>query len=231
MRQVASRSQRRMEKKQALILLVLMLAVSLASFTLGVMVGRGGGSKAPAETKVVDAPVRMPVAKEDSPGDTPTAPPESKEDEVAKALTFYDALPRGEQPPLGSGINLPPSEKPEKEAPPRVSTQSPTEETKKATAVSSPSKSPVLSSGLPAHAATGTHVVQVASFRSMDEASRLRTRLVAAGYQAFVEKADLGNKGVWHRVLVGPYAGEADAERVVTRLKQEQKLTAMVRKR
>ncbi len=230
MRQVASRSQRRMEKKQALILLVLMLAVSLASFTLGVMVGRGG-AKAPEEAAVAETPVRIPVVKGDDPAEAPAPTPESREDDVAKALTFYDALPKGEQPPLGSGINLPPPEK-QKDLGNETKEEKQRPEPKPEPVVTTASKTPAaMPEALPRKAQAGAFLVQVASFRSQEEAARLRDRLAAAGYSAFVEKADLGTKGVWHRVLLGPFAGEASAEQVVSRLKKEEKLSAMVRKR
>ncbi len=57
--QIISRTQRRMEKKQALVLLALVLGVSLVSFTLGVMVGKGRSLETPVQSSA--APERLPV--------------------------------------------------------------------------------------------------------------------------------------------------------------------------
>ncbi len=108
MRDVKSRSQRRMEKRQALVLLALVLVVSLVSFTLGMMVGRGVAPK-PVAQETPAAAVRMPVTA--PPSAPPAAEPAATGEEAGKVnLTFYDTLPKGEEPPLGSGINLPPRE-------------------------------------------------------------------------------------------------------------------------
>jgi DedD protein len=59
-RRVATRSQRRTEKKQAVVLLALVLTVALVSFMLGVMVGRSGSK--PADVDAALQPTRLPVA-------------------------------------------------------------------------------------------------------------------------------------------------------------------------
>ena len=111
-RQVGSRTQRRMEKRQSLLLLILALVVALVSFALGVMVGRGGRGEAPVAAVTTAEPQRIaspappePVTEESGDGITETV---VTDDSSASQLTFYDSLPQGKQPPLGSGINLPP---------------------------------------------------------------------------------------------------------------------------
>ncbi|BCA80418.1 SPOR domain-containing protein [Desulfuromonas sp. AOP6] len=221
MRQIPSRSQRRIEKKQAVILLVLMLAVSLVSFVLGFMVGR---ATAPTDSlEVLEAPLRMPVDKKGEVGDEGDEGG-GKPVDVADSLTFYDTLPMAGQTPLGSGINRPPSVKtssPSQESPVTVRTpEKVTAAPQKTLPVAAPRTHPA-----------GTHVVQVASFRSVEEADRLKDRLETNGYAVFLERGDLGSKGIWHRVLVGPFAGDADAQQVVERLKKEEGLSALVRRR
>ncbi len=111
-----TRTQRRMEKRQAIILLVLVLAVSLASFTLGVMVGRRGAERdlaqrmlqtekvlvaeIPPHATVPAAVAEAAPASEDAPSAVPTE---------EKKLSFYDDLAK-DTVPLGSGINLAPAE-------------------------------------------------------------------------------------------------------------------------
>ena len=218
-RQVVSRTQRRMEKRQALILLVLILGVSLVSFTLGVAVGRSGARDSGA-TAVSPASTRLPVAAKG--GGTETAAPAAER--PAESLTFYDTLPKGEQPPLGSGINLAPrpaSPKLEKEKP-----AEPSEPVRKADPAPT-----VKEASRPETSPEGAFVVQAASFRGPDDAVRLKERLSGKAYAAYTEQADLKEKGVWHRVYIGPFATAEAAARVVEKLQAEEKLAALVKKR
>jgi DedD protein len=63
----------------------------------------------------------------------------------------------------------------------------------------------------------GRYVVQVASFGAAQNASRLSDTLNALGYAVMVDsvKSDVGTL---HRVRVGPYATESDANAAVSRL-------------
>lgn len=227
-RQVASRTERRMEKKQVLFLLVLVLAVSLLSFTLGVMVGRRG---APPQVLLppVETPARIPVAKEgaEPPSPSQEAPGEATmQARPGENLTFYEALPKGDQTPLGSGINHPPEEN----KPASVAETPPA-----ATVAPSPPKPDPVAASRPAPAtkpaATGAYVVQVASFPQLSDAQMLQERLAKKGYNAYTQAADLGAKGVWHRVYVGPFDDSATAGKTVERLVAEERLSALVRKR
>jgi len=219
-RQVVSRSQRRMEKKQALIVLVLVLAVALASFSLGVMVGRGGSQRVvavePVATPRISVPIEPLVQEAVEVVDPLPLPPEAGD-----GLTFYEALPRGEQPPMGSGINLPPEEAPVAAvATPTIRVAPPL-----------PAPQPAPSRSRPEDDGEGAYLVQVASFRQAADAASLAERLAFKKYPAYAQEVDLGAKGVWHRVFVGPYSGNEEATRVVQRLQAEDKLTALIRKR
>lgn len=228
-----------MEKKQVLFLLVLVLAVSLLSFTLGVMVGRRG---APPQVVLppVETPARIPVAKD---GAAPTPDSQSAPGEAAmqarpgENLTFYEALPKGDQAPLGSGINHPPEEK--KPAPVAAeAAPAPAPAAAPAPAKSAPAPA-VATKPAPAAeptavaktATTGAYVVQVASFPQLSDAQALKERLAKKGYNAYTQDADLGAKGVWHRVYVGPFDDSATAGKTVERLVAEERLSALVRKR
>jgi cell division septation protein DedD len=209
--QTVSRTQRRLEKKQALILLALILAVSLVSFTLGVMVGKGGSGEPVVQSSSAE---RMPVV----------AVPAPASSSPAENLTFYDSLPTGEQPPLGSGINLPqPEVRPE--APALVASK-PEAKVKPSDAVKV--KEPSVA---PAVANAGAWEVQAASFQNAEDARKLQAHLTAKGYGASVKAADLGEKGTWHRVMVGAYATGAAAQEIAERLKREEKLIGLVRKK
>ena len=66
----------------------------------------------------------------------------------------------------------------------------------------------------------GRYIVQVASFGSVNNARRLTAQLQELGYAVSADtvKSDVGTL---HRVRVGPYASEADADRAVATLKTQ----------
>ncbi len=65
----------------------------------------------------------------------------------------------------------------------------------------------------------GRFIIQVASFRSAEDADNLRARLILEGLtSAHITRADLGDQGLYHRVMVGPVQSRTDTERVAERL-------------
>ncbi len=46
--------------------------------------------------------------------------------------------------------------------------------------------------------------MQVGAFAKEDDANNLKTRLALVGFEAFVQTADIPNKGTMHRVRIGP---------------------------
>lgn len=227
---VASRTQRRFERRQRLVMLILVMAVTVASFFLGVMVGergRGpGGSGGPDDLAyqpaVQIAPPPLPTGQYAAP----------------QKLTFYDDLPKGNAAPLGSGINLPKtnySSPPPTTPPPALDTApAPAAPPAPAQAAKPPApaaKPPATATTTaPKAAAGGSFVIQVASTKDQAEAKRLVDRLKAKGFAATAERADLGAKGIWYRVVAGPYGDQVAAEKAAAQLKK-QKFSAMVRKR
>lgn len=221
---VPTRTQRRFERRQLFIVVILMVATAVASFLLGVMVGeRGSFSTAKVE------PPRLPMVQVAAPP-LPTSAPAGPQ-----KLTFYDDLPKGNSAPLGSGINLPkggyaysapapPSPPPATAAAPAAVTSAP------APVVEAPVAAPVAEKAAPKASAGGAYVVQVAATRDQAEAKRLVDKLKGKGFAASSERADLGAKGIWFRVTAGPYGDQATAESAAAQLKQ-QKLSAIVRKR
>lgn len=211
-----TRTQRRMEKKQALTLLVLVLVVSLSSFTLGVIVGRRGAERdltqnPPEPRRIMVAEVPKTQASPEPSVKDETNPAEENAEE--EKLTFYDNLSRGETIPLGSGINLPPeeenpvAEKPQEE---KASVTTQTEPVAKVAPKPEKVVAPVATVSIPKEIPpadiNGSYSVQVGSFSSVADAGRLKKSVVAKGYSAFIVEADLGAKGIWYRVRLGPYA-------------------------
>jgi len=214
---VVSRSQRRIERKQLVLAVILILAVAGVSFSLGFMYGKRSG----VETGIADgtASSKMTAVAQIEP---PPKPVEETASEKPEPLTFYDNLPKGKQAPLGSGINLPPEQKAErtsvvKKAP--AAQASPTPKPSPKTVVKPPASS------------TGDFVVQIASFRTSEDAAKLGVRLKTYGLTVFVERADLGEKGIWHRVLSGPFPSRENADKAVDFLRKKERLSAIVRQR
>ncbi|MFO7767286.1 MAG: SPOR domain-containing protein [Pelovirga sp.] len=227
-----TRTQRRLEKRQTIILLALLLLVSLVSFVLGVTTGRRGAERDMAlqlEEQETARIVQVPVAAPE-----PVSPPVATDEEVtapergdrlvdavveSARLSFYDDLAR-ESAPLGSGINQPPTpevEQPTTQPPldlddsPIVVRSGQTETAARAAAQPQQQEAPAVTAAdsvqaLPSVAPQGTHVVQVGSFGSAADAASLRETMIDKGYPAFLAEADLGERGIWYRVRVGPYA-------------------------
>lgn len=223
-----------MERKQALTLLVLVLVVSLSSFTLGVIVGRRGAERdlaqnypEPRRIMVAEVPQRQPVS-------TPAQETETAAEE--EKLTFYDNLSRGETVPLGSGINLPPEEQQEEAAKEQKTTSQPVAsqpvEPEKKQVVATASEKIMADERAPARIppadADGTYSVQVGAFSSVEDAGRLEKTLVAKGYPVFIAEADLGPKGVWYRVRLGPYADAETAKKALLFADQRDKIKGFV---
>ncbi len=55
--------------------------------------------------------------------------------------------------------------------------------------------------------------VQIASFRHHSDAAPVQEKMKRAGFPAFVRSVDLGDKGMWFRVYVGPFVSKSVAER------------------
>jgi cell division protein FtsN len=194
------------------------LSVAAVSFSLGVMFGQRNVSSQELVAKADSStPAKVTQIVPPPPPQEETGP------EKPERLTFYDNLPKGNQAPLGSGINLPP-EQPTKavQAKPKRAVK----QTEMKPVASKPKQATV-----PTISAEASFVVQIASFRTGEDAKGLAARLKLYKLPTFVETADLGDKGVWYRVLAGPYSSREGADTVAVLLKEKERLSALVRKR
>jgi DedD protein len=212
-----SRNRRRPEKKLTWLPLLLLTGLCLVSFFGGLWVGRASRQVTTVDMPPPQTPA-IAVAREVPPGQVKTA---GGSDE----LTFFDTLSKGEQSPLGSGINLPPA----KEAS-RQETNPPAQKAPVQQAASSAAPRAVPSTVSIADSA-GAYMVQAASFAKEEEALALQARLLKKYHPVLVQAAHLGERGTWYRVMIGPLENTSAAEGVVNRLQIEEKLSAMVRKR
>ncbi len=67
---------------------------------------------------------------------------------------------------------------------------------------------------------SGAQYLQVGSFANSSDAEKLKARLALMGFEANVQTAELGDKGVWNRVRLGPYKTAADLDKARAALKQ-----------
>jgi len=74
----------------------------------------------------------------------------------------------------------------------------------------------------------GSAMLQVASYKDQTSAHKLLEDLSSDGYSGTVLRADLGERGIWYRVRIGPYAQGGEAELVLKRLREERKLKGYV---
>jgi len=68
-------------------------------------------------------------------------------------------------------------------------------------------------------AATAQYL-QAGSFASAGDAENLKAKLALLGIEAAIQTVTIPDKGVWHRVRLGPYKNADDINRVRTTLKQ-----------
>jgi cell division septation protein DedD len=74
----------------------------------------------------------------------------------------------------------------------------------------------------------GSLMLQVASYKDQANAQKLLQDLSAEGYTGTVVRAELGERGLWFRVRIGPYSDEGEAERVLKKLRDERKLKGYI---
>jgi cell division septation protein DedD len=87
-------------------------------------------------------------------------------------------------------------------------------------------KDPVLSPAIvtsPTNGKEAEFAVQVYSFQDKDRADKALENLKAAGYNAFMEVSDLGEKGTWYRVRIGGLADENQAKAMLEDVRKNYK--------
>jgi cell division septation protein DedD len=262
--------------------ILLLIVIGATGFLLGFLCGRWSAPVAavqasspppmvavvrpPAEPSAAAVTAAPQVANAGTEGASAAAPPPTGVAAPVKdEMTYHDTLTKGEAPPLGSGINLPPpgnpvsasaatdsrevaraADKPAALSAPAAaaavsrpaakvqSTATAASATAKAAgnSKSAPAgKSPATQEVAAKAAGTATFVVQTASFRKADDAEALKKRLEKKRFTAFVEAIEVSGKGIWHRVLVGPFGNAADADVAARQLKGFERMNPVVKKR
>ena len=76
-----------------------------------------------------------------------------------------------------------------------------------------------------------TFFLQAGAFQNPRDADTLRARLALLGVEARIQTATLPDKGVWHRVRVGPYSSVEELGRTRETLKQNGVETTLIKVR
>jgi len=80
-------------------------------------------------------------------------------------------------------------------------------------------------------AAKETFYLQAGAFQNAPDADNLKARLALLGIEATIQTTTLADKGVWHRVRVGPYTSVEELNRARDTLKQNGVETALIKVR
>ncbi len=83
----------------------------------------------------------------------------------------------------------------------------------------------------PTTAARETFYLQAGAFQGAPDADNLKARLALLGVEATIQTTTLPDKGVWHRVRVGPYTSVEELSRTRDTLKQNGVETALIKVR
>ena len=63
------------------------------------------------------------------------------------------------------------------------------------------------------------YYLQIGSFSNAEDADKLKAKLALMGMEAAVQVANIPDKGIWHRVRLGPYIGQSEANKAREALK------------
>jgi DedD protein len=219
--------------KQLVFLFMASLVLAVAIFLLGISVGRGVGSAAPAAAEAAAAPGAT--------ADTPVSAELPPATEVTPADLSYHNQLQGQTPPSGAAASAPPpasaSAEPS-EPPPPVADDAEAKAVKNAPAPSPAPAAPPAATPAPPPASTaparstaaapaptgGAWFLQINTFRSKDNADRQVADLKSKGYSAFVVKTSAG----LYQARVGSFATRDEAVRTAARVKRDMRLTPLV---
>jgi cell division protein FtsN len=73
------------------------------------------------------------------------------------------------------------------------------------------------------------YFLQVGSFQAAAEADNMKARLALLGLEAIIQTADIPDKGIWHRVRIGPFSNIEDMNRSRTLLTQNDISSSLVK--
>jgi cell division protein FtsN len=83
--------------------------------------------------------------------------------------------------------------------------------------------------GVPQVDQPGTYYLQAGSFRTFDQADRLKAQLALLGLHAGIETVTVNKSETWHRVRVGPYKNLDELNRARALLKENSMSAVLVK--
>jgi cell division septation protein DedD len=186
------------DRRQVPVLAIAALLLFGAAFALGVFIGKGLVSAAPAAQPVGN------LEALDQRKDAAVAPVKAKADE-AEAEAEREREREREKSAAAAK---------DKEAKKKAEGQ---KAAQRAKALQGAAAASIRQPGEEADQATGTpassFTVQIGSSTNKAEADRIVQKARSAGLQPFVVEANLGQKGTWYRVRVGSFQDRADADK------------------
>lgn len=78
-------------------------------------------------------------------------------------------------------------------------------------------------------AGTEVYYLQAGAFQSENDADNLKAKLALLGIEAVIQTANLPDKGLWHRVRVGPYSNVDEADKVRATLAQNKVTASLIK--
>ncbi len=75
---------------------------------------------------------------------------------------------------------------------------------------------------------TAQYYLQAGAFPNAEDADNLKARLALTGYESDIQTVDIPDKGIWHRVRLGPYKPE-DLKRIQASLAQNGISTTLIK--
>lgn len=124
---------------------------------------------------------------------------------AAPRFEFYTLLPEKE-------IAIPESELDAPPAAPAARATSPSNGAPVAAVASAPTSPP--------RADGDRYLLQVGSFRKLEDADRLKARLAFMGLESTIQTVSIDGAETWHRVRVGPFIGRSALDQARATLKQ-----------
>lgn len=176
----------------------------------------------PAEAKE-PAPPKKPVEKVATPAPPQAQKPTTKPAETPPATPApkKQAEPRKEPAPQPTPAATPEA-KPAKPAPPKAQAASPnTPQVIEAEPLKGEEPEPVPNQ-------PGPYAILESSFKNEAQAERRVSELRKQGLAAYTTRANLGSRGVWYRVLFGPFEDLHAAREAKERLMRQHKIKDMV---
>jgi cell division septation protein DedD len=215
--------------KQLVFLFMASVVLAVAIFLLGISVGRGVGT--PAAETATDAPAAVPPAPAEMPPPTQTSPADLSyhdklQDQTAPKAQAAppDTTAKPAATPPATDTTSVPVAPPAQPAPP---TTPPAPQTAAARTAAPPAPAPSTAktaAGARAQSTGSGWFVQVAAFKSRENADRQVSQLKAKGYSAIVQ----ADPGSLFRVRIGPFQERTEANLTAERLQREDNIRASV---